>query len=68
MNIRVNPIFCCGCGGCSHFLPAVFEKGEEDIAFVIVNPVPHDLERECKRVKEECPSRAITTEQEGGTE
>ncbi len=58
----VNRDECIGCGLCEATCPEVFVLGDDDIAKVIVEVIPNDLEACAQEAKEECPSEAITLE------
>lgn len=52
---------CTSCGLCVDTCPEVFELGS-DMAEVIVDEVPDDLEEAVKQAAEECPVEAIIVE------
>ena len=50
---------CTGCGLCADACPEVFEL-VDDLAKVIVEPVPDDVEETCRDAADECPVEAIS--------
>ena len=52
---------CTGCGLCVDTCPGVFQMGDE-IAEVIVDPVPAGLEDLVQQAADECPVEAIIIE------
>lgn len=52
---------CTACGLCVDTCPEVFEMGDE-IAEVIADPVPEELEDQVTQAAEECPVEAIIVE------
>jgi ferredoxin len=52
---------CTSCGLCVDTCPEVFEMGS-DMAEVIVDEVPDDLENAVRQAAEECPVEAIIVE------
>ncbi len=62
MKVRVDPDLCTGCGLCTDQVPEVFEM-EDDIAKVVVDEVPIEMEEACRLAAEECPVEAITVEE-----
>ncbi len=59
MKAEVDPDLCTGCGPCEEICPEVF-RVEQDIAKVIVDQVPKDVEDACRSAEEECPTGAIS--------
>ncbi len=53
---------CTGCGVCIDVCPEVFEMGDNDIAVVIVDPVPAESEDACREAADQCPSESIILE------
>jgi len=51
---------CTGCGLCAETCPEVFELGEDEMAIIIADPVPPNLEPSCREAAEDCPVDAIT--------
>lgn len=60
MNVRVEDN-CTACGLCVDTCPEVFEMGPQ-IAQVIVNEVPAELEDLVQQAADECPVEAIVVE------
>ena len=55
---------CTACGLCAETCPEVFQLGEDaDIAKVIVDIVPSEVEDSCREAAEGCPVDAIHIEQ-----
>jgi ferredoxin len=52
---------CTSCGLCVDTCPEVFEMGS-DMAEVILDEVPEDLEEAVRQAAEECPVEAIIVE------
>ena len=52
---------CTACGLCVDTCPEVFEMGDE-IAEVIVDNVPQELEETAQQATDECPVEAIVVE------
>ncbi|MHC5059597.1 MAG: ferredoxin [Planctomycetota bacterium] len=52
---------CTACGLCVDTCPGVFEMGDE-IAQVIADPVPENLQELAKQAADECPVEAIIVE------
>ena len=62
MKVKVDPDLCTGCGPCEEICPKVF-RIEGDLAKVLVEVVPPDLEETCRAAREQCPMEAISIEQ-----
>jgi ferredoxin len=62
MRASVDEANCSGCAVCVDVAPEVFEMDENDIAKVIVDPVPADLEDAAREGADGCPSGAILIE------
>ena len=60
MKIRIEDS-CTACGLCVDTCPEVFEMGDE-IAEVIVDNVPPELEETAQQAADECPVEAIVIE------
>ena len=58
MNVRIDADLCTACGLCTDDVPDVFKMGD-DVAEVIVDEVPVDLEGAVKDAADSCPSEAI---------
>ena len=61
MKAVIDPDLCTGCELCVDTCPDVFEM-EDDIAIVIADPVPEDVEDDAQESAESCPAEAITIE------
>lgn len=62
MKAYVDEDLCIGCGLCPDICPEVFEFGMKDVATVLVDEVPADVEDSAKEAAESCPSEAIRVE------
>ena len=60
MKVRIEDS-CTACGLCLDTCPEVFEMGDE-IAEVIVDNVPPELEETAQQAADECPVEAIVIE------
>ena len=60
MKVRIEDT-CSACGLCVDTCPDIFEMGD-DIAEVIVDEVPEELEAEVQQAADECPSESIIVE------
>jgi ferredoxin len=60
MKVRIEDS-CTACGLCVDTCPEVFEMGDE-IAEVIVDNVPPELEETAQQAADECPVEAIVIE------
>ena len=60
MKLKVNEDACIGCGACQATCSEVFEIDE--VAKVLVDIVPEDLEEDALDAKEGCPTGAIIEE------
>ncbi len=63
MKAKVDRDTCIGCALCTSICPEVFEMDDENIAIVIADPVPADVEEEAKDAEDQCPVDAITIEE-----
>ena len=54
---------CTACSLCVDSVPDVFEMGDDDIARVIVDTIPEELEDDVKQAAEDCPVEAIVVEE-----
>ena len=61
MKVRIEDI-CTACGLCCDTCPEVFEMGDE-IAEVVIDEVPEDLEDVVQQAADECPVEAIFIEE-----
>ncbi len=62
MKTAVDPHLCIGCELCVQICPDIFAM-EENLATVIVDEVPADIEPPCREAMETCPLNAITVEE-----
>ena len=58
ITVRVDDSICNGCGLCETMCPEVFAV-REDIAIVLVDEVPDEVEAPCMEAVECCPVEAI---------
>jgi ferredoxin len=61
MKVKVDADLCTACGLCTDDVPEVFKMGD-DVAEVIVDEVPSNLEDSVKDAADSCPSEAIIVE------
>lgn len=59
MKTKVDPDVCTGCELCTTQVPEVYRMGDE-VAEVIVDEVPGNLEDAVKEAAESCPVEAIS--------
>ena len=64
MKVSVDDDVCAAFGVCVITCPEVFVLGVEGYAEVVVEVVPPELEDLVRRAEDECPSRAITIEED----
>lgn len=62
MKAYVDRDACIGCELCTTICPEVFEMDDEQIATVIADPVPEDVESEAEEARDSCPTSAISIE------
>lgn len=62
MRAKVDKDACVGCGLCETTCPEVFKMNKDDIAEVIVDLVPAEVETNCREAAESCPADAIFLE------
>ena len=62
MKVKVDEELCTGCGACADICPEVFDL-QDDVAKVLAEDVPADLEESVREAAESCPVEAITTEE-----
>jgi ferredoxin len=58
MKTEVDPNLCIGCELCVQLSPDIFAM-EDDVATVVVDVVPKDIEATCRDTAEACPVSAI---------
>ncbi|MEA2063234.1 MAG: ferredoxin [Gemmatimonadota bacterium] len=61
MRVTVDEDLCTGCGLCIDISEEVFEL-VDDVAKVILDPVPAELADACNEAAESCPVEAIKVE------
>lgn len=61
MKAKIDADLCTACELCTSTVPEVFQMGDE-VAEVIVDEVPGNLEDAVKEAAEDCPVEAITVE------
>jgi len=59
MRVKIDEDLCIACGLCEESVPEVFRLGD-DVAEVIVDEVPADLEDSVREAASDCPVSAIT--------
>ncbi len=59
MKVRVDEEVCAGFGICVGISPEVFELDGDDIARVLIDELPEELEEPAGEAAARCPSRAI---------
>ncbi len=59
MRVKIDEDLCIACGLCEESVPDVFHL-EDDVAEVIVDEVPADLEDSVREAASDCPVSAIT--------
>ena len=62
MRAKVDKDACVGCGLCEGICPEVFKMNDDDIAEVIVEPIPADAQASCREAADSCPADAIYLE------
>jgi len=62
MKVKVDEELCTGCGACADICPEVFDL-QDDVAKVLAEDAPADLEESVREAAESCPVEAITTEE-----
>jgi ferredoxin len=62
MKVHVNPDLCQGTGLCIETCPEVFELNDEKISTVILNQIPDELQQNCRKAADDCPTNAITVD------
>jgi ferredoxin len=63
MKAKVDKEACVGCGLCESTCPEVFRINADNIAEVIVDPVPTEAQRSCREAADNCPADAIALEE-----
>jgi len=62
MRVIIDPELCIGCESCVDLAPEIFEM-EDELAIVIEEEVPDELEDKVQEAIEICPVDAIRTEE-----
>jgi len=60
MKVVVDPNICMGCGICESTAPQVFQLNDDNVAIVLVDVVPSDLEADVRQAVDDCPEQAIS--------
>ena len=63
MKAKIDREACIGCALCTTICPEVFEMDDEQIAIVIADPIPSDVEDSAKEAAANCPTSAIHIEE-----
>ena len=63
MRAVVDAETCIGCSTCEGICPDVFEMTDEDKSAVKVDPIPAELEDDCREAADACPVDAISIEE-----
>lgn len=59
MRVDVDHDLCEGNAKCEAAAPAVFEVGDDDLSYVVADPVPEEAEEGAQRAVRVCPRAAI---------
>ncbi len=59
MELKVNKDKCIGCGQCVSICDNVFDFDDDNLAKVVVDSIPEDLEEDASTAMESCPTGAI---------
>ena len=62
MKLKVDKEKCIGCGQCVGICSEVFDFDDDNLAKVITDEVPKELNEEAKTAMENCPTSAIEEE------
>lgn len=62
MKAMLDRSGCIGCGLCADTCPEVFRMAEDDLAEVIRDDVPEDLEDKAEEARDNCPVSVISLE------
>lgn len=63
-RVLVDHDECIGCGQCEQICPEIFELRDDGLAYVINERPSEDLTSEADEAIEECPTAAISWEEE----
>lgn len=64
MKAKVIENVCIGCGACQALVPEVFEINDNGVAYAYEKEIKEELKEEVKEAKENCPTGAISLEEE----
>lgn len=64
MKVKVVENLCIGCGACMGLVPEEFELKDDGVAHAIKPTVSSDLEDDVKTAADNCPTSAISVEEE----
>lgn len=62
MKAMLDRSGCIGCGLCADTCPEVFRMAEDDLAEVIRDDVPENLEDKAEEARDNCPVSVISLE------
>lgn len=62
MKAMLDRSGCIGCGLCADTCPEVFRMADDDLAEVIRDDVPEDLEDKAEEARDNCPVSVISLE------
>lgn len=62
MKPKVDSDLCTGCGLCEDTCPEVFKLGDDDLAQVINENPPEELNEKIQECIDDCPAEAISAE------
>ncbi|MGI6560731.1 MAG: ferredoxin [Saccharofermentanales bacterium] len=63
MKATIDRDACIGCELCVTICPEVFEMDDEQIAIVIADPIPAEVEDSAEEAADSCPTGAISIEE-----
>lgn len=63
MEAKIDRDACIGCELCVAMCSEVFQMDDEQIATVIVSPIPSELEDDTRDSADSCPTEAIIIEE-----
>jgi ferredoxin len=61
MKFTVDQELCIGCGACEETCPEIFEL-YDDLSYVVLDPVPDELQQSALAAEDDCPVEAISHE------
>ncbi len=64
MKAKVNRNECIRCGLCAGTCPKVFKMDDEQIAKVILDPIPSEFQDTTREAANACPTGAISIKEE----